>query len=70
MTGKKAKRRHPLAREIVAVLIAKATAITLIYFAFFSPPHRVHATAVRTAQMLLGAAPTARAATGHSIGKD
>ena len=39
--------------EIAVLLTAKLAALTLIYFVFFSPPHRVNADAPATSAHIL-----------------
>jgi len=43
-----------LSVDIAALLTAKLAALTLIYFAFFSPAHRVTADAPATSHHILG----------------
>lgn len=46
-------------REVAFALIFKATALMLIYFAFFGPAHQTMTTPAAVASYLLGAATSA-----------
>lgn len=49
--------RRSLGRDILWALALKAVALTLLYFAFFGPSHRVAVTPDRVAARLIGSAP-------------
>jgi hypothetical protein len=46
-----------LPAEIVLLLCAKLAALTLLYFAFFAPSHRIAADASHTSTHILGESP-------------
>jgi hypothetical protein len=46
-----------LSTEIAILLCAKLAALTLLYFAFFTPSHRIAADAPRTSTHILGESP-------------
>jgi hypothetical protein len=46
-----------LPAEIACLLCAKLAALTLLYFAFFSPSHRIAADAPGTSTHILGESP-------------
>ena len=48
--------RRSRLRDISVVLAVKLAALGVLYFAFFSPSHRMAMTAERTAQLLLSGA--------------
>lgn len=49
--------RPHLGREIAVLLTVKAVVILCLFFAFFSPSHRIHPDANSTAAHLLGPQP-------------
>ncbi len=46
--------RPHVGREIAVLLTFKLAVILALFFAFFSPSHRIHPTAETTAEHLLG----------------
>lgn len=45
-------RSRSLRREIIWVLAFKMVALTILYFAFFGPTHRIHPTPAQVAAVL------------------
>lgn len=48
--------KHPLAREIGAVLVVKLVALICIYLAFFGPSHKTKVTPATISQALFDSA--------------